>query len=578
MTKSGGIRAKMGRAMLGVLLILDMFSCTGSATFTELTSQEDWCHAFTQVYGCNDPYLKIACYECDGGGSIEVPCAECPQGQYRDGCQGTSAGTCMPCTSCGVGYLSQNCSGADAGVCVLACSSGKFSNDNVSCIACPAGKYSVYPSVSACLDCPSNSFSQSGSSSCTHCPSHAQVVSDGLGSHKCVCNSSLAQVLLPPETGCLCQPGFSIDFSENCSQFSGPGDSLILEPASPEAEVEWRQCSAHGGVPASLNTSYGLVIVARCSNASSSLMKNFSNLAKHSYAQVDLWLVSGDGFDISSLQIISDGDDVLNYKSRVIYNSTASVMFHVNYNASHSRDMLELRIQSAPYSSNLSFWGVLMTKISLYDGIRYFEDNANVHVDGWSCFPNCPISRSYCKEGLYVLGGFGQFGRDVVLRKTFTGLAKHTQLRLVVDFLQIDFWNQDRVIISVDGRVVLSQPLIMSEPLPFCGDQFSRYDQNLHRLELVVNHTSSNASVSIGTSLTLPAVEQSWGLANFELYTHHVCDVLVESPLMVQDAHCLACPAGSYKSYPGPQPCSRCPSDLTGWHPNSHMGKCSSSL
>eukprot|EP00960_Hanusia_phi_P054904 762811-Hanusia_phi.AAC.1 len=564
----GAIRAGMLLTMVWVLMAV---SCTGSPLYTEMTSREEWCPVFAEIYHCNEPYMREACYQCGGGGSTEVACDGCPEGQYREGCEGTSAGTCRQCTACSMGYVSQNCSGATAGFCIIACPSGKFSNDNTSCEVCPAGKYSVYPALSGCLDCAPTSFSIAGSSACTQCPSNARVETEGSDGHRCVCNVSFAEVVLPPETGCLCEPGSTIELAATCPQFSGPGENLIIDVVRADQHVTWKQCWAQGSAAVRMNTSYGPVLVGHCSNVSSSLTKNFTNLAQHSYAQIDLWMVVGVGFDFNSLLISNDGKAVVNISPNVIYNSTSMMMIHVNYNISHTGKELELKLETVVQASHPPVWGISTTKISLFDGKRFFHDDPNLNVAGWDCSPNCVVSKSLCRNGLIVLGGFGQLGRNSQLRKTFTRLAMHTEIRIVVDFLQIDFWNKDKVVISVDGEVVLHQELRMGQSEPFCGDQFSRYNQNLHRLEVTVNHTSSNVSVSIGTTLSLLPVEQSWALANFELYTQHRCDVLLESPVLVQGSRCLPCPAGTYKTYPGPQPCSRCPSDLTGWQPSDPL-------
>ena len=150
-----------------------------------------------QVCGAFDGTIPLTCSQCtcpagswlQGGSSgnwlteICNSCAACP-GQYRSGCGGSSAGSCLGCAACGVGsYWSVACTGTTAGTCVgcAACGGGKYwsvactgttAGTCASCAACPNGQVRSGcsgTSAGTCGNCAAGSYSVSGSTSCTPC-------------------------------------------------------------------------------------------------------------------------------------------------------------------------------------------------------------------------------------------------------------------------------------------------------------------------------------------------------------------------------------------------------------------------
>ena len=109
-------------------------------------------------------------------------CSDCASGSYS--VIGSDSGTdCL----CNIGYT-----GNDGGPCAV-CPAGKFKETNGSapCTQCPAGKHSGSTgrtSISACVDCPRDSYNSTDNSGCAACPSysHSPVSSDRLTA--CLCD------------------------------------------------------------------------------------------------------------------------------------------------------------------------------------------------------------------------------------------------------------------------------------------------------------------------------------------------------------------------------------------------------
>eukprot|EP00933_Yihiella_yeosuensis_P061899 TRINITY_DN64770_c0_g1_i1.p1 TRINITY_DN64770_c0_g1~~TRINITY_DN64770_c0_g1_i1.p1 ORF type:complete len:209 (-),score=12.43 TRINITY_DN64770_c0_g1_i1:227-853(-) len=72
------------------------------------------CESGWYTHGCDIDQVNSTnignCTKCD-----DAP--KCASGQYRKGCGGSSAGTCMTCPKCAPGYFRDECSGQSEGQC-----------------------------------------------------------------------------------------------------------------------------------------------------------------------------------------------------------------------------------------------------------------------------------------------------------------------------------------------------------------------------------------------------------------------------------------------------------------------------
>ena len=142
-----------------------------------------------------------ACTNCSAGAysgvtgaSSSSACVKCPAGAFSGAAGATSVNTCVlcpagtysstvgasssaACTNCIAGTYS-GVSGASSSAACTPCPAGAYSSvagaTNAStCVQCPAGAYSSTAGASACVLCPTSSFSTPGSTSITNCACNA---------------------------------------------------------------------------------------------------------------------------------------------------------------------------------------------------------------------------------------------------------------------------------------------------------------------------------------------------------------------------------------------------------------------
>ena len=192
----------------------------------------------------------------------------CSTGQYLSGCGGRSRGTCAQCSNaasnayytgngnqanacptavcgaCPAGQQRTGCGGLYPGTCA-ACgtptANGYYYQSGCSVVACPAGTYAAGTASTACVQCPSNSYSLSQSSACvcnsgyygSPCaPCAAGYICSGGNSVACsagqystggavVCSQCLAGTYSSGSAASACAPcqagSFSLSFADSCS-------------------------------------------------------------------------------------------------------------------------------------------------------------------------------------------------------------------------------------------------------------------------------------------------------------------------------------------------------------------------
>ena len=121
------------------------------------------------------------CHTCYNGyykqGNICRQCQDCPSGQYRKDCGGTSGGTCQGCQGCPAGKRRINCGGKNPGTCAqnvckctrdgitvgnAASGAACTSNGANKCISCYGGYYRSANNCYKKRSCPSNHLGANG--------------------------------------------------------------------------------------------------------------------------------------------------------------------------------------------------------------------------------------------------------------------------------------------------------------------------------------------------------------------------------------------------------------------------------
>ena len=138
--------------------------------------------------------LCVACvagkYKPAMGNEACTPClySQCHHGTYLDNCGSTVGGTCIQCP---VGSVSNSETRLTLVNGCLLCEAGKFTDDNINCQNCAAGKFSGRQ-ASVCTDCPQGKYTASTASvQCTDCVAGKKSAAVGASSES-TCSACLA--------------------------------------------------------------------------------------------------------------------------------------------------------------------------------------------------------------------------------------------------------------------------------------------------------------------------------------------------------------------------------------------------
>lgn len=143
------------------------------------------------------------------------------------------------------------------------------------------------------------------------------------------------------------------------------------------------------------------------------------------------------------------------------------------------------------------------TRISVED----FSTNAN----GWTNGARAVAGNSCFNTYGAHLGGYGNFGNGVVTQKTYDLLGiTHTNVRVDLDYIVIDSWDNERARVSIDGALVYDQPYtFMGANL--CGGsgwgEIGRRDVIQTRA-----HTANAMTLSITSTIDQDASDESFGV------------------------------------------------------------------
>lgn len=113
-----------------------------------------------------------------------------------------------------------------------------------------------------------------------------------------------------------------------------------------------------------------------------------------------------------------------------------------------------------------------------------------------------------------MLGGYGLFGKDSETELRLFSLPAHDHLMVAFDFVPIDSWDNEEVILSIDGNEVLRQDSHVNDDHyeNACGGPWA--DGPPVHLYTQIEHTGSTATISIKNTLNQGFTDESMGIDN----------------------------------------------------------------
>ncbi len=119
-----------------------------------------------------------------------------------------------------------------------------------------------------------------------------------------------------------------------------------------------------------------------------------------------------------------------------------------------------------------------------------------------------------------ILGGYNLLGSNDSVQLTLAGLPVHTDLRLVADIYYLDSWDSgatpDLFQIAIDGRVVASELPAAQGRVNLCGD--GGYLDWIKRIDLVMLHVETTATIDFSGTLNELRSNESWGLDDVRVF------------------------------------------------------------
>jgi hypothetical protein len=145
-------------------------------------------------------------------------------------------------------------------------------------------------------------------------------------------------------------------------------------------------------------------------------------------------------------------------------------------------------------------------------GWTYLPEAQKDPLVGWS-----GGNLSVCGALGQSLGGAGQFGANAELTRNFPLLKiPHTEARVLAGVVIIDSWDNEKILVEVDGQEVASLICQFNNPNT-CNQQKNECGQNIFkdgRIELVGAraHLGDALVVELRSTLDEDANNESWAL------------------------------------------------------------------
>jgi hypothetical protein len=150
------------------------------------------------------------------------------------------------------------------------------------------------------------------------------------------------------------------------------------------------------------------------------------------------------------------------------------------------------------------------------------EDQCNQYAaDGWTDENGATVACTTCGSFGSLLGGYNTLAKDSSVQKAFTDLSAHTDATVLLDFVQIDSWDNEIFYVYADDELVYtSNTLYLTDgSTNVCGaSSKSSWKDNINSVRFTFAHTSSSLTLKITTNLNSAGTDESWGIQKIDLY------------------------------------------------------------
>ena len=99
-----------------------------------------------------------------------------------------------------------------------------------------------------------------------------------------------------------------------------------------------------------------------------------------------------------------------------------------------------------------------------------------------------------------MLGGFGVFGQGASITKILT-LPPHYQIDVSFNFFKIDSWDQESLLVYVDGIQVFKQAFGITKNSQRCGVYGVDWGEEMIAVQFSVQHNSPTVTFVITSNL-----------------------------------------------------------------------------
>lgn len=206
----------------------------------------------------------------------------------------------------------------------------------------------------------------------------------------------------------------------------------------------------------------------------------------------------------------------------------------------------------------------LIVTNSLDSDVFIINPMTNLDITSLGFTINNSFTSNYANDcsPYYIIGGPGTFGSSSSIQKSYNSIPAHFRVRITFFFLKIDNWNNNKLIVTVDG-VSIPTNLLFSSNMDstvrkLCGT--TSIPEALRPVDLIFSHNSSNLDLIITTDLTAAASQASWGIYKLSL-TFDKCSLYCKTCQSFSSYDCLSCiPGLILQNNSGPSTCqSICP-------------------
>jgi hypothetical protein len=161
----------------------------------------------------------------------------------------------------------------------------------------------------------------------------------------------------------------------------------------------------------------------------------------------------------------------------------------------------------------------------VYDGTNQWKQYAYEDFQGVTTGWNNTAMSSCGTSNNKFLGGYCNFGATAV-SKTWSGLPKHSQIRVTFNYHFIDEWTGQAGYAKIDGKYVWQMAYTWCDSvLPWycqkfginaCGAEYP--DKLAQFVQADTIHSADSLTLIVSSTLTQDACQASWGIDDVSIY------------------------------------------------------------